>query len=475
MSNARVWLIMTFVCAIGSGGCVFYLNPLCYDDIANGEESDIDCGGGECTPCIIGRECGADADCENSNCVGGTCTPLPCENGELDGDETAIDCGGSCRPCSGGKACEVDADCFSSCAGGTCSALSSVAFAEAVVYPAGFKPYILLSGDLDNDDVLDLVSVNETENSLSVFLGQGDGTFTVEPRRLFPEGGDFYPTGGAVVDLDGDGFQDVVTANWHGNSVSVLPGLGDGTFGPFTDYPTADLAATQNLAVGRLDADDRQDVIAVNLDLGSATQFIGQPAGVLGARATYAVGGPGALPLYVAIADLNGDGKDDAVFVGEKTVVRLGNGDGTFGAETIYPLPGGMVVPIDVDLDGDVDLVTADRATDTVGVLLGRGDGTFLSPLISTTGRRTGPWALALADFNLDGVPDVVTGNFDSADATLLLGIGNGHFEAPVSAGETGAGSYGLVAADFDGDGKQDFATCNATTFDMKVTLNASQ
>src|SRR5215467_5939742 len=97
----------------GSPGCIFYLNPQCNDRIHNGDETDIDCGG-KCGPCDVGASCKNNSDCDESNCVKGTCTPFPCNNGMRDGAETDIDCGGGeCRKCSGARKCLVDADCFS--------------------------------------------------------------------------------------------------------------------------------------------------------------------------------------------------------------------------------------------------------------------------------------------------------------------------------------------------------------------------
>jgi len=104
------------VLAAGNLGCVFYLNPQCNDQIRNGDETGLDCGG-TCGRCNIGDGCKVDADCDESNCIGGTCTAFACANGHKGESETDIDCGGpDCRKCSGGRQCELDTD----CASGTC-------------------------------------------------------------------------------------------------------------------------------------------------------------------------------------------------------------------------------------------------------------------------------------------------------------------------------------------------------------------
>ena len=127
-----------------------------------------------------------------------------------------------------------------------------------------------------------------------------------------------------------------------------------------------------------------------------------------------------------------------------------------------------------MDLDGKLDLVCANRGSDDVSVLLGRGDGAFRKFIVSSTGRDTGPYSVAVADFNLDGVPDIVTANFRTSTGSILL-IGNGSFDAPLDAGPTGQISYGVAAADFNRDGKPDFATANANANNITVKLSTSR
>jgi hypothetical protein len=110
-----------------------------------------------------------------------------------------------------------------------------------------------------------------------------------------------------------------------------------------------------------------------------------------------------------------------------------------------------------------------------VSVLLGRGDGTFRKAIVSSTGPDTGPYSIAVADFNLDGVPDVVTANYRSSNASVLLGIGNGTFEEPLDSGFTGLNAYGVAVGFFDDDNKPDFATANASSNNVAVKLNTAQ
>jgi len=426
-------------------------------------------------------------DSQEQRCVGDTCMPATCTNEQQDQLETDVDCGGSsCRKCPGVSHCLTDDDCFSgNCAAGTCYALE-VSFAAAVAYPSGYKPYVMLSGDLDGDGVTDLAAANEVGNAVAVFRNAGAGTFATVPAPTdsgFPTGE--YPTGGAIADFNHDGIADIITANYHGNSVSILLGTGTGDAYALTacaSYPTVAGSETSNLAVGDLDGDGHLDVIATNPQTSSASVFRGRADGTLAPAIQITLGAGQAEPYSVAIADFDHDGLADAAIADNRNLsihLLLGNGDGTFEVAMPRPAIGGaasfIVIARDVDLDGNIDLVVANRSSDDVTVLLGHGDGAFEPPAISTTGPDTGPYSLAVADFNLDGVPDVVTANYKTSTASVLLGIGDGRFEAPIDAGPTGTTPYGVATGDFNGDGKPEFATANAISDDVTVKLSTAQ
>ena len=110
-------------------------DPTCADQVQNGGESDVDCGGDACAPCALGRACVTAADCRSGNCTGGHCAAgsagcaavdvdnPSCHDCTLNGGESDIDCGGdACGPCASGLVCRGDADCqSSSCQGGHCA------------------------------------------------------------------------------------------------------------------------------------------------------------------------------------------------------------------------------------------------------------------------------------------------------------------------------------------------------------------
>ena len=98
----------------------------CIDDQLNGTETDVDCGGGTCAPCLGGDTCKTDTDCTGTQCIHLTCAPNHCGDRTTSGDESDSDCGGSCDPCALGKTCVEPSDCQNnSCSAGTCGAPST--------------------------------------------------------------------------------------------------------------------------------------------------------------------------------------------------------------------------------------------------------------------------------------------------------------------------------------------------------------
>lgn len=486
------WLLGA-VLAMLLSGC-FDLGANCFDGEQNALEEGVDCGG-TCEPYPPPKPIDPceGVTCEgNASCIDGACIS-PCENGARDDGETDIDCGGNdCRKCGGGHTCITSNDCFSGmclAATGKCYELVSVSFGPPVPYTASFKPYALTSGDVDGDGKLDLVVANEIASTVGVYRNNGMGMFAAVPGSTldgFPTGE--YPTGIAIADFNGDGIEDIVTADYHGNSVSILLGSGMGAMyrlNTFASYGTVPMAETSTLAVGDLNADGITDVVAANPKSSSVSVFIGRTNGTL---VMPAMDVPcGAMlgttePYSVAIADFDMNGTQDIAVADNRTrsvFVKLGAGNGTFTAGPEQPaIDGGasfIMISHDMNLDGIPDLVIANRSTSDVSVLRGKGDGRFHPAVVSPTGPGTGPYSIAVADFNLDAIPDVITANYLTDNASVLLGVGNGGFEAPLDTGIVGALPYGIAVGDFNGDGKPDFATANALANTIAVKLSTAQ
>ncbi|HSL94410.1 MAG TPA: VCBS repeat-containing protein [Thermoleophilia bacterium] len=333
-----------------------------------------------------------------------------------------------------------------------------------VEYSTGAGPSGVAIGDLDGDGFNDLVVANRSTATVSVRLGVGDGS--LGPEAQIAAG--WEPTGIALADLDGDADLDVVTTDYWRGAVCVLLGNGDGTFAPWVDYAAG--ASPHRFDVGDVDRDGVLDIVVANQGAASIGVLLGIGGGSFATATHYPTG---SWPSDVRLADLDGDQDLDAVtanFMGNSVSVLLGIGDGTFGAATDHAAGLGThgIALVDLDADGDVDAVTANYEG-SVSVLPGDGAGGLAAATTYEAG--SGPNAVAAGDVNGDGAPDVVTANMEDDTLSVLLGRGDGAL-LPRTDYPTGDGPCAVALGDFDGDQKQDVAAADYDGDAASVLLN---
>jgi hypothetical protein len=348
---------------------------------------------------------------------------------------------------------------------------SGALFVPPVQYATGTFPSFVVTGDFNGDGKLDVAVVNESSATVSIFLGNGDGTLRAG-TTLVNTGS--FPSHAALADLNGDGYLDLVVSSIIANQVVVYLGNGDGTFRAPTAVPVG--LAPFGVVVADFNGDGKPDIAVVN---GSSGSIVGQTVSVLLGNGNGTFQSPvaytvGTGPVDLAVGDFNGDGRLDLAVTNASSntaSILLGNGDGTFGPAVSFAT-GFRPTAIQVgDLDGDGTLDLAIATSLGYSILLGHGDGTFGAATNGTS--ASGPQAVALGDFNVDGKLDAAIANSLSNNVSVHLGNGAGGLQAPTFLA-AGSGPIAVAPGSLRGNGNLDLIVANDGSSTVSVYLNTS-
>ncbi len=322
------------------------------------------------------------------------------------------------------------------------------------------RPYGGVASDLNNDGWLDITTVNEDSADLRVFMNQADGTgsFAAYTQPTFGVGNRASPSESA--DFNRDGNADIAVANINDNTISVVLGNGDGTFAAQQTIPVG--TTPRGIAVLDVDGDGDSDIVNTNLGSNNLSLHLNNGKGVFGTPTELSGGVNGEWSLMSG--DMNNDGILDLVVAsGVVSQIRVltGNGDGTFTQQAQQNTGGRswQIMLGDVNGDGNLDVSSANAQNNRGAILLGNGDGTLQAASTYNvaamgSGGNDFPLASDLGDLDGDGDLDWITSSF-GGEWIVMKNDGTGAFDFFAELDAPNAASCSLMH-DFDNDGDLD-------------------
>ena len=315
------------------------------------------------------------------------------------------------------------------------------------------QSYGAYAGDLNDDGWSDLAIPNEQTNDLRVFLNNGSGMYGA--FTIYPLPGANSPSANEGADFNADGFIDIAIGSGGNTNMNVV--FGDGLGGFLKDTVYVSGSSVRGIAVIDIECDGDDDIVSANRFGSTLTLFLNDGAGVFVQAGSFDAGVNG--ETAVAVTDANGDGIAD-LFVGgyssQELAILLGDGMGslTFSAKTPALGSPWMIAIGDINGDGAADVSSANSLANNCAVAYGDGLGGFL-PATNYPG-GTFVLAIDLGDLDGDGDLDMVTSSYSSADFRVFENSG-GTYAAPIIYPSASAGSCAILH-DRDNDGDLDMS-----------------
>ena len=396
---------------------------------------------------------------------------------------------------------------------------AGLSFVNSATPAVGNGPHAIAAADFNGDGILDLAVTSYgacpatgtcANGTVTVLLGNGDGTFTASPAS--PATG-INPISIATGDFNGDGIPDLAVANAGGCYVSnftscpitVLLGNGDGTFTGASTNPDSD-ADPLAIVVGDFNGDGKEDLAVLDdngtCDLVTTPPYCSPSALIVwygngdGTFTNEVTAEPGNNPTGVVPGYFSADGVEDlAVIVPQGAGslndpntdydyvdVLLGSQSDSFtsnvtflsnvaGPSSNIGTPS-SIAAADFNGDGNVDLAVGNDLVETSGygaliqVLLGNGTGAFT--LGADTNTAAVPASMVVGDFNGDGIPDLAVAE-NNQTVQILLGNGDGTFTVQTASLATDSPVNSMVTGDFNGEGFSDLAVAGSGVYGVTL------
>jgi hypothetical protein len=341
-------------------------------------------------------------------------------------------------------------------------------------------PVAMAAGDFLGTGTVDL-AVASGSGGVTIYLNVGGTVVT----NTAPLGGTL--TGIVTGDFNHDGHLDLAVSDSANNNVHVLTGDGAGNFALAGSYSTGSGTAPNGIVAADFNNDGNLDVATINSGNNTATVLTGSASGALTLQAAQSTGTG---PVAIAVTDVNSDGYPDVIafdsFGGSSggVAVLLGNGNGTLQAAqiSVQPFtPGTLAAVADFNRDGKPDLALTRQNNNQVSVMLNNTlptqypDGrSYSGARALNNGHGNMADAVAVGDFNKDGLLDIAVTYLSDNEVRVLTNNGNGFNAGSVYS--VGQQPYWVASADLNGDGYPDLVTANTTpnaaTGTVSVLLN---
>ena len=332
--------------------------------------------------------------------------------------------------------------------------------------------------DVNGDGILDLITSLFETDSVSVQLGNGDGTFKAATTYLIASG--FGPAEVHAVGLGGTSSSitvDLIVGSFNVNQIAVLVGNGDGTFGTPAFYTVGTSTNTPtSLTAGDFNHDGNLDVATANTFDNTVSILLGNGSGTLSLA-----GMPinvGRVPEAIRAGDFNGDGYSDlavANYSDGTVTTLLNNKNGTFTATTKSVGSGAGSGPQALAINGSGSsllLAVANYKDNTVSVMKSNGSGGFGTQTIVPVGK--GPDDVNFADFDGNGIPDLAVSNYTDGTVNLALGSSGGSYTV-LGPFKVGNSPYSAAVGDLDLDGTPDIVVSNCFSNNTGVLFDGTQ
>lgn len=304
------------------------------------------------------------------------------------------------------------------------------------------------------------------------------------PVALYNTGSQSAPIEVTAADMNGDGYPDLVTANAGTNAVGILLNKKDGTFAAPVAYSTGPVDSDPwGVKVADVNNDGTLDLVVTNSGSNKVVVLLHNASGTFAPFVAYdGDPDPFAGLQDVEVKDVNADGYADIVtanYAANSVGILLNKKDGTFRPMVSYPTLGSLpeaasfVAVGDVNNDGYPDLVTNRILSGLVGVFLNKKDGTFSPVVTYSTGAGSITEDVQLSDVNQDGYADIIANDFNGGQALVLINNHNGTFNAAAGYVSDAQGQASALAVnDLNGDGYPDLVAGNFYTGTVGVLLN---